>query len=117
MKYIAILDESMLENFRLDENGKLLVLTDVNNCTRAVEIKPIAKTMVVFKDGRNTYITQGHIDAMIEYEQRKNIERMQEEFVTASKRVARISNKATIPARKFAKVLKILGQCGSSPKE
>lgn len=117
MKYIAIIDEEILENFRLDENGKLLVLTDVNNCTRAVEIKPLAKTMVVCKDGRNGYITQGHIDAMVEYEQKQQIESIQKDFEGWSKRLAMIANKSTIPASKFAESIRILAQCGSSPKE
>lgn len=80
MKYIAIIDEQILNNFRLDDNGKILVLTDTNNCTRAVEIKPIAKTMVVLKDGESAYITQGHIDAMVEYEQKQQIESIQKDL-------------------------------------
>jgi hypothetical protein len=80
VKYIAIIDEHILNNFRLDDNGKLLVLTDENNCTRAVEIKPIAKTMVVCEDGKSGYITQGHIDAMLEYEQRQQIESIQKDL-------------------------------------
>lgn len=41
MKYIAIFDDSMLSNFRLDDEDRLtLVLTDKNNCTRAVRLKP-----------------------------------------------------------------------------
>ena len=80
MKYIAIIDEHMLNDFELIHNGKTLVLEDKNGTTRPVEIKPIAKTMVVCEDGRNGYITQGHIDAMVEYEQKQQIESIQKDL-------------------------------------
>lgn len=109
MKYIAIIDEDMLNDFELIHDGKTLVLEDKNGTTRPVKIKPIAKEMVVCKDGKSGYITQGHIDAMIEYEQRQQIESIQKDFEEWSKRLARIANKATIPSDKFAESIRILG--------
>lgn len=117
MKYIAIIDEDMLNDFELIHDGKTLVLEDKNGTTRPVKIKPITKEMVVCKDGKSGYLTQGHIDAMIEYEQRKQIESIQKDFEGWSKRLAMIANKSTIPASKFAESIRILEQCGSSPKE
>ena len=55
MKYMAIIEDSKLKKF-LEEG---------------VEVKPIEKPIVVITNGNSAYITQGHIDAMIEYEQRQ----------------------------------------------
>ena len=41
MYYKAILSEEMLEHFRLDDNGKTLVLTDKSGFTRGVELTPV----------------------------------------------------------------------------
>lgn len=118
MKYIAIIDEEILENFRLDDRfdnkpGKLLVLEDLNKCTRAVELKPIKAPIVVIKNGDSAYLTQGHIDAMTEYEQRQKIESIQKDFAECSASLARIANEATIPADKFADSIRILEQYGA----
>ena len=40
MKYIAIIDEDMLNGFELIHDGKTLVLEDKNGTTRPVKIKP-----------------------------------------------------------------------------
>lgn len=101
MKYIAIIDDSKLK--KILEEG--------------VEVKPIKKPIVVITNGNSAYITQGHIDAMAEYEQRKQIESIQKDFEGWSKRLAMVANKSTIPASKFAESIRILEQCGSSPKE
>ena len=80
MKYIAVFDDSMLSNFRLDDNDRLtLVLTDKRGFTRTVRIKPIIlPVLTVTEDcGGNTtnsiYLTEGHINAMKDYEARETI--------------------------------------------
>ena len=60
MKYLAILDES--EKVDLEEKGIL------KDC------KPIFKEMLVGTDGQSLYLTQGHLDCLMEYSQRKMIE-------------------------------------------
>lgn len=43
MKYIAIFDDSMLSNFRLDDGGLTLVMTDKKGFNRAVSLKPVIR--------------------------------------------------------------------------
>lgn len=92
MKYIAIIDDSKLE--KILEEG--------------VEVMLLHKPIVVNTNGQSAYITQGHIDAMIEYEQRQQIESIQKEYEEASKLIARIAIKSTISANEFAKRLRML---------
>ena len=60
MKFLVILDES--EKIDLEEKGLIK------------ESKPIFKEMLVGKDGQSVYITQEHLNCLIEYSQRKAIE-------------------------------------------
>ena len=60
MKFLVILDES--EKIDLEEKGLIK------------ESKPIFKEMLVGKDGQSVYITQEHLNCLIEYSQRKVIE-------------------------------------------
>ena len=76
MKYIAVVDDDFISNFRTDDNGLTLVLNDEKGFTRAVRLKPIVKPTVVREDGESVYITQGHIDSMLDYEQRERISRV-----------------------------------------
>lgn len=80
MKYIAIFDEELLSYFRCDDNGLTLVLNDEKGFTRAVRLKPIVKPTVVREDGESVYITQGHIDSMLDYEQRERFSRIAEDY-------------------------------------
>lgn len=64
MKYIAIVDENNLKEI----------------LERGAEVKPIAKTMFVNTDGKSVYISQGHIDVMVEYEQKQQIESIQKDL-------------------------------------
>ena len=76
MKYIAIFEDSMLSNFRLDDEDRLtLVLTDKNNGTRAVRLKPIIRPVLTVTEDcggiatSSIYLTEGHINAMRRYEE------------------------------------------------
>lgn len=80
MKYIAIFDDSMLSNFRLDDEDKLtLVLIDKRGYTRAVRLKPIIRPVLTVTEDcggiatDSIYLTEGHINAMKKYEEIKNI--------------------------------------------
>ena len=80
MKYIAIFDDSLLSNFRLDDCGLTLVLTDKAGLTRAVILKPVIKPTITLNNGESVYLTQGHIDAMIDYEKKETTKSFIEEF-------------------------------------
>ena len=80
MKYIAIFDEDLLSNFRLDDGGLTLVMKDKREATRAVRLKPIIKPTVVKEDGESAYITQGHIDSMLEYEAKEHAKRIHNDY-------------------------------------
>ena len=80
MKYIAIFDDSVLSNFRLDDEDRLtLVLTDKNNGTRAVRLKPIIRPVLTVTEDcggsatNSIYLTEGHINAMKDYEERETM--------------------------------------------
>lgn len=75
MKHIIIIDDEMLSNFRIDDNGKTLVVKDRADATRAFNLIPLAKPLVVKEDGEKAYLTQGHIDCLIDYERNQAIER------------------------------------------
>lgn len=68
MKYLAVFDDGFLSNFRLDDCGLTLVLTDKCGATRAVALKPVQRPVLTVESGESIYLTQAHIDALIEYE-------------------------------------------------
>lgn len=72
MKYIAVFDDDFLTDFRLDDNGLTLVMTDKGGATRAVKLEPLIREILVFDNGKSCYLNRDHIDALIEYE--RNIE-------------------------------------------
>lgn len=80
MKYLAIIDEAFLSNFRLDDGGLTLVVKDKNNSKRAMPLKPIGKPVITLPTGDSVYITQGHIDAMLEYEKQEQIKEVIEQM-------------------------------------
>ena len=67
MKYIAIIDESQLNDF---EKYHLLF----EGKKRNLELKPICKEMLVNKDGESVYLSDGHIKCFLDYEQKKILE-------------------------------------------
>ena len=79
MKYIAIVDDAFLSNFRLDDNGLTLVVKDKTNCTRAMPLKPIVAPVLTIQNGEAVYITQEHIDALLEYEKQEQIKEIAEQ--------------------------------------
>lgn len=79
MKYIAIFDDNMLSNFRLDDDRLTLVLVDKSGSTRAVRLKPIIRPILTVTEDcggsatNSIYLTEGHINAMKDYEARETI--------------------------------------------
>lgn len=76
MKYIAIFDDEFLKNFRLYDGGLTLVMYDEGMATRAVRLFPIQHHTFTSVDGQSAYLTQGHIDAMLEYERNEILKNM-----------------------------------------
>ena len=78
MKYVIIVDDDDIKNFRCDDDGLTLVVIDKTYCTRAFRMKPVIKPLVVFPhympvDEQSEYITTGHIAAMREYARQQGI--------------------------------------------
>lgn len=88
MKYIAIFDDSMLSNFRLDDEDRLtLVLTDKDNFTRTVRLKPIIRPVLTVTEDcggiatNSVYLTEGHINALKKYDEIKTMKEVIDELV------------------------------------
>ena len=81
MKYIAIFDDEMIENFRTDDYGQTLVMNDQRGYTRAVKLVPLAKPLLTNEKGKSFFLTQGHIEVLLDYEREKSIKRMIDSFV------------------------------------
>lgn len=75
MKYAIVIDEEMFSNFRIDDYGKTLVVKDKVGAERAFSLTPLGKPLVIKEDGEKAYLTQEHIDCLIDFERNKAIER------------------------------------------
>ena len=75
MKHVIIVDDEILSNFRVDDCGKTLVVKDKVGAERAFSLIPLGKPLVVKEDGEKAYLTQEHIDCLIDFERNKAIER------------------------------------------
>jgi hypothetical protein len=90
MKFMAVIDDSFLSNFRVDMSRigvkpLVLVVKDERGYERGIELKPIGREMIVTPDGESMYITQKHIDAMIDMERKEifndAVEKMMEDLM------------------------------------
>lgn len=72
MKYLAIIDDEFLSNFRVDVNptylNMVLVVEDRTGSTRGIELKPIVKEMLVTKEGSSAYLPEKTVNHMLEWE-------------------------------------------------
>lgn len=80
MKHVIIIDDEMLSNFRIDDCGKTLVVKDKAGAERAFSLIPLGKPLVVKEDGGKAYLTQEHIDCLIDFERNKALERAMNSF-------------------------------------
>ena len=77
MKYLAIVDDEFLSNFRVDVRSNpqysdmVLVVTDKAGSTRGIGLKPLPTEALVTKDGKSVYLQQKHIDCLIEMERKE----------------------------------------------
>lgn len=76
MKYIAIIDDEFLSNFRVDVKGSgcdldmILVVQDDRWYQRGIRIQPIGRPMIVNTDGNSAYLNHEHIDCLLEMERK-----------------------------------------------
>lgn len=79
MKYIAIVDDNVLSNFRVDKNvttnDMVLVVNDEKGFSRGLPIKPLYTETLVTKDGDSVYLRQEHIKCLIEMEGKEMMQR------------------------------------------
>lgn len=54
MKYIAIIDEQMLSNFRIDD-PLIMVVTDKSGFTRGIQLKPLKKGYWIYDEEVNNW--------------------------------------------------------------
>lgn len=77
MRYLLILEEDQYNYFeKVDGNLLEIYATDKNGTKHILDLRPIQREMVVMPDGASAYITQGHIDAMLEYEREQHFKEM-----------------------------------------
>ena len=79
IKYFAIIDADVLENFKAypkEYNELGLVVKDKNGYERGIVIKPLFKPLLVNpRSGESVFITENHIKALLEYEKMRTIEK------------------------------------------
>jgi hypothetical protein len=80
MKHVIIIDDERLSNFRIDDNGKTIIVKDKAGFERGFNLIPLGKPLVIKEDGEMCYLTQEHIDCLIDFERKKSYERMVESF-------------------------------------
>lgn len=74
MRYLLILEEYQYNDFqKVDGNPLEIYARDKTGIKRIFEVKPIQREMLVVPTGDSIYLTQGHIDAMLEFERVQHI--------------------------------------------
>ena len=68
MKYIAIFDDNFF-----DDDELTIIALDKNGVMHKIPLKPLQRPVLTFPDGQNLYLTQEHIDALLEYEKQVSI--------------------------------------------
>ena len=81
MKYIAIVDDMFLFDFERKGTDTLtLVVGDKKGNNKEIRLKPVIRPTLTLEDGQSFYITEGHIQAMREYEDRVTMKRIVDEI-------------------------------------
>ncbi len=70
MKYLAIINDEFLSNFRVDveDLDMVLVVEDETRSARGIYLKPIVKEMLVTKEGLSAYLPEETVNHMLEWE-------------------------------------------------
>lgn len=72
MKYFAVFDDDFISHFKTgtgDKFGSVLFINDKYGLERGIEFKPLNKPVFINDAGDSLYLTQGHIQAFLDYEQ------------------------------------------------
>lgn len=92
MKYIAIFDDENLSNFRVDtkSNGtysyKVLIVEDKMGFPRGIALKPLQEPMIVSEEGNSAYLSQEHIDCLIEMEKKQMFDKVVKDIINSFKK-------------------------------
>lgn len=74
MRYLLVLEEHQFNDFQKVDGYPLEIkATDKNGVDHLFVVRPIQREMVVMPNGSSTYITKGHMDALMEYEREQHI--------------------------------------------
>lgn len=80
MKYIAIVDDEFISNFRVEtecfSTNTILVVTDKAGATRGIKLEPLCRPMIATEDGQSAYLRQSHIDCLIEMERKEMYDKL-----------------------------------------
>ena len=83
MKYIAIVDDDFLSNFRMDDFGLTWVVGDSQGCDRAITLKPLVQETLVTTEGRSALLPKKYIDRLIEMEKEDTIQKAIDNFMNS----------------------------------
>ena len=83
MKYIAIVDDDFLSNFRLDDFGLTWVVGDSQGCNRAITLKPLVQETLVTTEGRSALLPKKYIDRLIEIEKEDTFQKAIDNFMNS----------------------------------
>lgn len=78
MKYIAIVDDEFLSNFRIDINPQtldmILAVKDERMFERGIRLKPLVKELLVTTNGDSAYLRKEYIETLKKIEKQEMID-------------------------------------------
>ena len=80
MKYLAVIDDAFMSNFRFDDNGLVLVVKDKCDAERAMQLMPIHRPVLTAENGTSVYLNKEHIDVLCDYEREQALKEMVKKF-------------------------------------
>lgn len=75
MKYIAVIDYDLV-----DKEFSTVRVQDKEGKLHDIDAKPLIANTITLEDGQSLYLTQGHIQAMIDYETRVKMKEVVDEI-------------------------------------
>jgi hypothetical protein len=74
MQYLIVLNETLYNYFeKVDGSPLEIKAADKDGVYHLLDLRPIQREMLVTPNGACAYLTQGHIDALMEYEREQHI--------------------------------------------
>ena len=92
MKYIAIVDDEFISNFTVGvgyppHSDMIMVVKDKNMLLRGIRLKPLPTEALVTKEGKSVYLSQKHIDCLIEMERKEKIQEFVNDMMNSFRRI------------------------------